>query len=60
MVLLETIPDTPSFGKEIQMIQLGCFIVLVFVWTKDSYICNIHFVGGNDVLFDNQLFLDRL
>ena len=31
-ILLKTIPDTPDFGKEIQMmIQLGCFIVLVFV-----------------------------
>ena len=64
MVLVETIPDTPSLGKEIpMMIQLSFSIFLaqldkmrdgkggllhvIVVCTKDSYICSIHFVGGN-------------
>ena len=68
MVLVETIPDTTSPGKEIpMMIQLiffhfpgavrqnerrqrwitACHRGDSFVCTKDSYICSIHFVGGN-------------
>ena len=69
MVLVETIPDTPSLGEEIQMmIQLSFSIFLTqldkmrdgkggslhviavtrsFVRRVRSYICSIHFVGGN-------------
>ena len=63
MVRVETIPDTLSLGKEIQMMThfsgavrqnerrqrwiTACHRGDSFVCTKDSAICSTHFVGGN-------------